>query len=404
MKSKFIFFIALWGCLVAGCSQSVPSCGDSRSTGLVKEMFYDAVKARASTLGLPAETLDRLLQSLTVRIELVLTTGEDTRIHRYTCESQVLVSVAGSAEDLTNVLSADAREAGVSVEGDHLKSKLLYSSQNTDDTKQHVISLRGHVPIANASVDLALASLKREVSLPSDLFDTDDAKLAAKQLMDAAYDDFDERQKCWRNRQERYCTHVDHADFIEMRGERRFYMIAVGDMLDSEGQASGTHAETGRVAAFVVTLSNGRPMMVAYDTKIDIGTFGRAPRDWQLMQVGAEHWGWKNTSGTCHQGYCTSDYYVLSDRQTNIKNLTAFSATIDDLGACLTKACESRATTISTELSFDSRDKERQHFPIRIELRGMDQGKPVIPGHLTIPFDDQKFIYPPPALLSTARF
>lgn len=403
MKSCLFLCVAIWSCLIAGCAKTVPSCGDPRSTALVKEIVYDAMKHRAATLALPAPTLDRLLQSLTVRLDLILTTAEDTRIHRYTCESQLLVTVAGSVDDIASVLSVEARNAGVSVEGDQLKGKIFFSSQNTDDTQEHVISLRGHVPVANAAVDLALASLKREVALPTDLVNTDDAQLAAKRLMDAAFDAYDRQQQCWRNRQDPYCTRVDRADFIQVNGERRLYLLAVGDMLDSQGEDNGSHPDPGRVAAFIVTLPNAKPAMLAYDTRIGIGSFGRAPRDWQLVQVGAQHWGWMNTSGTCHQGYCSSDYYVLSDRQTNIKNLTAFSATIDDSGACSTQDCERRATTISTQLSFDRQAKDQQHFPLKIALRGLDQGKDVIPSTMTIPFDEQKGVYPAPALLGATR-
>jgi hypothetical protein len=220
------------------------------------------------------------------------------------------------------------------------------------------------------------------------------AELSFKRIMDKVYDGYDQRHACWlameaENRQ-RYCMKIDRTDKVAADTGQRLYILAVGNAIDENGEFDGSHVLPGLVGAFVVEEHNDQAQIVAGDPKIQIGASGSAPTQWKFIKLGpSDYWGWQNTWGDCHQGYCGSRYAILAPYGKKIRDLAGFVSSYDDAGACLDKRC----TSIDSKLKVDSTQINEKVFPLLITVTGEDKDRKLAPKTWTFPFDLKKWSY-----------
>ena len=220
------------------------------------------------------------------------------------------------------------------------------------------------------------------------------AEVSSKQVLDKVYGRYDKKHDCWltmdAGNNQRYCMKIDRSDKISANTGQRLYVLAVGTAVDDEGKPEEAHVLSGLVGAFVVEERNGQAEIVAADPKIQMGASGSAPTKWKLTKLGpSDYWGWQNTSGDCHQGYCGSRYSILAPYGKKIRDLAGFVATFDDAGACINKRCSS----IESKLEIDSTQINKKVFPLLITVTGIDKGKKLAPKTWTLPFNPAKWSY-----------
>ena len=224
------------------------------------------------------------------------------------------------------------------------------------------------------------------------------ADVSSRLVMDKVYSGYDKKHECWlamdSENNQRYCMKIDRTDKITADTGERLYVLAVGDAVDDDGEPNGSHAMSGLVGAFVVEERNNKVEIVHGDPKIRMGASGSAPTKWKLTKLGPSgYWGWQNTSGDCHQGYCGSRYAILAPYGKKIRDLAGITASFDDSGACRDKRCEAQSSSIDSKLEVDSTQINAKVFPLLISVTGRDKGKKLAQKTWNIPFDPKKWSY-----------
>lgn len=220
----------------------------------------------------------------------------------------------------------------------------------------------------------------------------------AKFVLNKVYDQYDQNQDCWRVAvdEQHYCMKIDRVDEVPNPAGNQLYVLAVGQPLNAEGQEQdGAHATSGLVGAFVIALREGRPDIVAGQPKILLGANGSAPTDWKWVKLGPEgYWGWQNTWGDCHQGYCGSRYAVLAPQGNTVVELAGFAASFSDEGTCAEDECKS--TALDSTLNIDTTQINDKVFPLLITVTGSEKGQPLAPKTWTVRFNTDQWSYVEP--------
>lgn len=222
----------------------------------------------------------------------------------------------------------------------------------------------------------------------------DDERLP-KQLLDKAYGKYNKKLGCWhtiatdQNGEQKYCMKLGRIDKVQVGTVNRYYVLALGGIVDDEGKPSGSHANTGMVGAFVMEVQNGEQVNIASNSTIQMGASGEAPASWKFVKFGsADYWGWQTISGDCHFGECYDNYILLAPYGKSIRDLTG--------GAIGSLSSDRESTSISVNLAIDSSQSKSQVFPLMLTVTGEfnDQKMPI--KNLIIPFDTKKWRYAMP--------
>lgn len=162
--------------------------------------------------------------------------------------------------------------------------------------------------------------------------------LTSKQILDQAYPIYDQKHACWISDDGdggRYCMKLDSEQKLTLKDGERLYVIASGELVDAQGESNTSHASIGSVGAFVAETRNGKSEVIATNPAIQAGASGIGPTAWKLVKLGPkDYWGWQNTWGDCHQGYCGSRYSILAPYGKSVKEIGFITSEYDDTGAC----------------------------------------------------------------------
>lgn len=219
----------------------------------------------------------------------------------------------------------------------------------------------------------------------------DDERLP-RQLLSKAYGKYNQKFDCWhtvdtdQNGEQKYCMKLGRIDKVHLDNVSRFYVLALGDIVDDEGNPSGAHVHTGLVGAFVVELRNSEPVTIASNTAMRIGAFGNAPTSWKFVKLGSnDYWGWQTATGDCHHGECDDQHILLAPYGKDIRDLTG--------GAIGGSSSDRESESISVSLAIDSSQSKAQVFPLLLSVSAEIKGKKLPPKTLTVPFDPKAWKY-----------
>lgn len=248
--------------------------------------------------------------------------------------------------------------------------------------------------------------------------------LTAKQVLDQAYPVFDQKHACWiaeGGDAGLYCMKLDTEQKLNLKDSERLYILVTGELVDENGDSNGGHSSIGAVGAFVAEARGGKTQVLAANPMIPAGAFGVGPAKWKLVKLGpADYWGWQNTWGDCHQGYCGSRYSILAPYGKSVKEIGFITSEYDDSGACggLTEKlddngnsvldedgevievdvdCNKTSTSIQSTLKIDNQKTNVKVYPLLITLTGREQGQDLKPKTWVFNFDHKKWQYKEPA-------
>lgn len=235
--------------------------------------------------------------------------------------------------------------------------------------------------------------------------------LSTKEILDQVYPFYDAKHSCWIATEPnggRYCMKIDTAKKLTLKDGERMYLLASGEIVDDAGEPNGAHMNVGMVGAFITETRNGKSTVLASNPYIYVGSSGSGPRDWALMKLGtADYWGWQNTSGDCHQGYCGSYYSILAPYGKSIRDIASVVSQFDDSGACYGTTtdensnevevnCDEVSSSLQTTLKVDSTNSYAKVYPLLITLTGKEKGKKIAPKTWVFNFDDNNWNYQVP--------
>lgn len=175
-----------------------------------------------------------------------------------------------------------------------------------------------------------------------------------------------------------YCIEVDRQLQVDTEQGKRLYILVIGDVAFHEkgGEASGSHADTGLVGMLVLK-PEGKDWAVEYaNPAMNAGSFGAGLKDWKLIQVGPDKWGFINVHSDSHGIQSFSEYVLLSPDPENggiIDNHITAKATMEN-NTLSSSSCGDRSidhcTFLKARMGIDQSKIVNGFYPLTITVNG----------------------------------
>lgn len=210
-----------------------------------------------------------------------------------------------------------------------------------------------------------------------------------RQILGKAYGRYMSKYDCWHTvatddfyGEEHYCMKVGKVDKVETGEIKRMYVLALGNVVDAEGNSAGGRGHKGMVGAFVADIRNGQAEVVASNAKMPMGSFGDAPDTWKFVKIGPnDYWGWQSVTGECILGECNDHNIILATYGKTVKNLAGFGSYYSD------------TITVRIALKIDSSSASSKVYPLLLEVTEEKEGKEDSKKSVKVPFDEKQWAW-----------
>ncbi|WP_443558063.1 hypothetical protein [Psychrobacter aquimaris] len=111
-----------------------------------------------------------------------------------------------------------------------------------------------------------------------------------------------------------YCIEIDRQLEVRTKHGKRLYISVIGDVAFHESGAASysSHADTGLVGMFVLK-PQGSGWEVEYaNPAMNAGASGEGLKDWKLIQVAPDKWGFINIHSDSHYVQSFSEYVLMT--------------------------------------------------------------------------------------------
>jgi len=135
----------------------------------------------------------------------------------------------------------------------------------------------------------------------------------------------------------RFCMQVRYIRHVSRGGGERWYILASGDCrtLSPELQCTSIASGPGLIGAFAIALQAGKLVLTSQAAQFPAGDGGEAPRQWRLVQLGANgYYGWVGTETTGDSGCFTTDELMLAPDGKDFAEIGDIVLNVDNSGAC----------------------------------------------------------------------
>lgn len=145
---------------IQGCGTSTPPCADEKTVGLVKKIFRKSLGDELASKGQDASLADQIANAIQLNVTTIRTSGNDEKVKKFTCDAVLEATLPEKAGKMVNLplfraaMAQDLTTHGIEVSGSTIKHDVQYTSQVTDDSKEHLVELRGHKPIVEVAIAL----------------------------------------------------------------------------------------------------------------------------------------------------------------------------------------------------------------------------------------------------------
>lgn len=205
-KLSNLLFIFVGLLLISGCTRT-PSCSDEKTVNLVKTIFansiQDSVKrdkenasknirqiTQSSDTNKVSALFDGLAEKISSSAQITINTiriaSHDDKIDKYTCDAELSVALpanfkktveglkAGSpnvlkmlvAGELLGFQWTEKLDGIADLNPDAVKQDIHYTSQLTEEKGEHLVELRGHMPLVEMLVAIGTISHMGEMNAP----------------------------------------------------------------------------------------------------------------------------------------------------------------------------------------------------------------------------------------------
>lgn len=148
MKAKLLCASLLMSMLVA-CGNKPPQCSDEKSIELIKRIFHNSLTEKQNEPGEDAALLERMKQDVKLVVGTIRTAATDEKIGKVTCDAVLEAELPPPAKAplenpiFRNAMQRDPATRDLKVNGLVVSTEIQYTSQMTDDKKEHLVEMRG---------------------------------------------------------------------------------------------------------------------------------------------------------------------------------------------------------------------------------------------------------------------
>ena len=179
-----------------------------------------------------------------------------------------------------------------------------------------------------------------------------------------------------------YCIEIDRQLEVRTKQGKRLYISVIGDVAFHENGAAAysSHADTGLVGMFVLK-PQGSGWEVEYVNPVmNAGASGAGLKDWKLIQVAPDIWGFINIHSDSHWVHSGSAFVLLTPDKSNIRRSWVeakyehSNGGSGSAGGC-SNPDASTCTLLKAKLGVDKKTIINGFYPLEITLNGFEDDK-----------------------------
>ena len=176
-----------------------------------------------------------------------------------------------------------------------------------------------------------------------------------------------------------YCIKIDRQLEVRSKQGKRLYISVIGDVAFHESGAASysSHADTGLVGMFVLK-PQGSGWEVEYANPVmNAGSYGKGLKDWKLIQVTPDKWGFINIHSDSHYVQSFSEYVLLTPDPKSKKVIASHIAakvTTENNSIAPSGCSKDRnvdyCTLLKAKLNIDKTTLINGFYPLDITVNG----------------------------------
>ncbi len=176
-----------------------------------------------------------------------------------------------------------------------------------------------------------------------------------------------------------YCIKIDRQLRVETKQGTRLYISVIGDIGFNEdgSEAYGAHVFSGLVGLFVLK-PRGSGWEVEYaNPAMNAGASGKGLKDWKLIEVAPDKWGFMNIHSDSHYNQSFSEYVLMTPDPKSKKVIDshiAAKATTENNPIAPSGCSKDRkveyCTLLKAKLNIDKTTLINGFYPLEITVNG----------------------------------
>ena len=176
-----------------------------------------------------------------------------------------------------------------------------------------------------------------------------------------------------------YCIKIDRQLEVKTKQGKRLYVVVIGEVsFNKEGENdSGSHADTGLVGMFVLKPQDSGWEVEYANPVMNAGASGGGLKDWKLIQVAPDIWGFINIHSDSHGSMSFSEYLLLAPDhksgkiiKSHIGGKSTFSNTPTAPSGCSKDRKVEYCTLLKAKLNIDKTTLINGFYPLEIMVNG----------------------------------
>jgi len=147
--------------LLAACGDKTPSCADPATVSLVQQIYQQSFDKEHSSMDPERQRRVQITSKNTnVTVESITTARSDESTGKKTCSAVLTTVMPQDAiptdQRMLNHLRGTYERQGAALEGNTVKGNVTYTVQRTEDSKEMLVKLTGHLAFMGLFHDLAM--------------------------------------------------------------------------------------------------------------------------------------------------------------------------------------------------------------------------------------------------------
>lgn len=179
-----------------------------------------------------------------------------------------------------------------------------------------------------------------------------------------------------------YCIKIDRQLKVQAKQGTRLYVSVIGDIgfYEDGSEAYGAHVLSGLVGMFVLKPQGSGWEVESANPAMNAGSSGKALKDWKLIQVATDKWGFINIHSDSHWVHSGSAFVLLTPDKSNIRRSWVeakyehSNGGSGSAGGC-SNPDASTCTLLKAKLGVDKKTIINGFYPLEITLNGFEDDK-----------------------------
>lgn len=160
-RSFSVTLTAAIAATLAGCGDKTPSCADPATVSLIQQIYQQSFdKEHASMSPERQRSVQITSKNTKITVESITTARNDESTGKKTCSAVLTAVMPQDAiptdQRMLNHLRGTYEPQGAALDGNTVKGNVTYTVQRTEDSKEMLVKLTGHLAFMGLFHDLAM--------------------------------------------------------------------------------------------------------------------------------------------------------------------------------------------------------------------------------------------------------